>query len=358
MPWDAATSPAAGPPTGMLPPPPPPLPPSGSSGELPPPPTPLPAPDAQPLPPPPLPLPLPAPASSTKECDESEPIRCEEVAGVPNQQTCAAGRWVSHPCDSTLLNKCYEGVGCAACRPGETRWRTYSDDFEEIPASDGMGWQETCHEAGLWFCTAGSRRCSMTLKAVLVCDDTDPVWVKQSDCMGASCEDGKCVGVCMPAARSCSDNQGRECTTSGQWGPAHECASMCVEGLGCVDCVPGTTECRQSDLRVCTDRGYWSNEDCVDRGCKAGACYGECKPGTRVCTAGGEVGCTQDATLESNTTACDARCQDGPGCCGGAEQPCCLDEVCDRSLRCLQRTEYHYDDAGRLTGQTTRMLCL
>jgi parallel beta-helix repeat protein len=124
------------------------------------------------------------------------------------------------------------------------------------------------------------------------------------------CQDGACVGTCIPQTKSCNGNVPQACDANGQIVAGAACPNVCVKGVCAASCQAGTQQCSNLIPQTCGADGKFQDGAACTYVCQDGACVGVCTPGTKKCSGNVPQSCDAHGQLV-NGTPCPYGCSGG-----------------------------------------------
>ena len=229
--------------------------------------------------------------------DEFGPCMCRE-AGVDAAPE-AAVEPESGPADAQNEPACQ---GDEAKCEGLTPWVCDSGSWEEQVTCDFLCEQGRC----LGECVPGTARCDGVTPQTC---GASASWVSGEDCEFV-CSSGVCEGECVPGASRCDGLMVQQCDVYGEWHDETACSYLCIAG-GCTgDCEPGAVRCVGLTAQVCDSNGDWQDESTCPFVCSSGACVGECVPGSLSCDGAVAHECDADGVWDAGSL-CPFVCASG-----------------------------------------------
>lgn len=208
-------------------------------------------------------------------CDQNTVVRCEEAGRTRLEETCPF--------------VCEDGACTGSCTPKTLRCDAQdrercneSGDWETIEKCPSVCTPAGCQTA----CIEGSRQCSGM--ALMRC--TSGTFIEETTC-GFICDQGVCIGECLPGSKACTSGDAVSCGADGMWMEPKECSNTCADGACTGVCDPGTKRCAGTTaFQVCSANGQWGmNESCGGLACYDGKCTGLCSPGASRCSGSSSV---------------------------------------------------------------------
>jgi formylglycine-generating enzyme required for sulfatase activity len=186
-------------------------------------------------------------------------------------------------------------------------------------------------------CVPGTRQCNGATPEL--CDEGG-AWQGEPPCAYLCTEQGQCSGVCTPGSKQCIGQIPQDCGADARWKDGLACAQVCSAGACVSACVNASTQCSGKVLQSCVNGAWQDNEVCPYL-CSNGACSGSCSPGSKQCAGLVPQGCDSKGAW-----------QDGSPCQYVCTAGTCSGECTPGTTECNGLTPRTCDPTGQWQGST------